>query len=191
MWGDKSLTPFIASRYHAGVLQVLKATEPFVVAPAPQRATVAECRPAVWGHSSPTPPARTGRMTLLSTVEYDWLSLVSSGGFAALACYLIVRHLPKITDDFRADLREERESRTKLTGTFTELHRADAVERYQDRELFKATIVDMTQQFNFSAEKIAAHAAAAAVTAASAAATAVTMAAKDAAEERTKVRQTP
>ena len=130
-------------------------------------------------------------MTLLSTVEYDWLSLVSSGGFAALAWYLIVRHLPKITDDFRADLREERESRTKLTGTFTELHRADAVERYQDRELFKATIVDMTQQFNFSAEKIAAHAAAAAVTAASAAATAVTMAAKDAAEERTKVRQTP
>ena len=38
----------------------------------------------------------------------SWLQLVSSGGFGALAWYLIVKLIPRMVGDFREDTREQR-----------------------------------------------------------------------------------
>lgn len=40
-----------------------------------------------------------------------WVQLVQAGGFGAIAWYLIVKHLPKIQEDFTRTLQAERESR--------------------------------------------------------------------------------
>ena len=40
-----------------------------------------------------------------------WVQLASTGGFGALVWYLIVKHLPKMQEDFTRSLQAEREAR--------------------------------------------------------------------------------
>lgn len=70
----------------------------------------------------------------------DLLNLATSTGFAGLAWYLIVRHIPKMMTDFREDIREERRSREAATAQFmemvTENRERSHEQRMEDRKVY-------------------------------------------------------
>lgn len=51
----------------------------------------------------------------------DLLNLATATGFAGLSWYLIVRQIPKMINDFRIDIRDERQSREAMNDRFANL----------------------------------------------------------------------
>lgn len=66
-----------------------------------------------------------------------WVQLASTGGFGALVWYLIVKHLPKMQEDFTRALAAEREARTLELRAEREAHaveRSDYMSRMSEQE---------------------------------------------------------
>ena len=59
------------------------------------------------------------------------LQLATSGGFAALAWYLIVKVLPRFIADFRADLKSQREDFTATLMRIEDAHK-DEIEKLRE-----------------------------------------------------------
>lgn len=70
----------------------------------------------------------------------DLLNLATATGFAGLSWYLIVRHIPKMMNDFRTDIRDERNSREAVTDKFmqmiTDNRERSHEQRMEDRKVY-------------------------------------------------------
>jgi hypothetical protein len=59
-----------------------------------------------------------GQEPSVSAQAVNWAQLITSGGFAALAWYLVCVYIPRITRDYKEEIAAERTSRTEERKDF-------------------------------------------------------------------------